>query len=149
MRFRLAKLFIYSAGILLLITGAAKIITGFGGANVLALPDPIFKIQFRYVFWIVGSIEIVIAYICFLGKSQRLKIGIIAWLTTCFIFYRIGLHLVYYSKPCSCLGMMTEALGIQPELAASILKAILCYLLIGSYGSLLFTFKSNRLILEK
>jgi len=149
MIFRFAKLFIYSAGVLLLITGVAKVITGFGSANVLALPDPIFKIQFRFVFWIVGGIEIVIAYICFLGKSQWFKIGIIAWLTTCFVFYRVGLHLVYYSKPCSCLGVMTEALGIQPELAASILKAVLCYLLIGSYGLLLFTCKSNKLTLEK
>ena len=55
---KLIKCYLYSAGIVLLISGLAKVISGSGNAKILGTPDPIFNVSFRYMFTIVGALEI-------------------------------------------------------------------------------------------
>ena len=84
----------------------------------------------------VGLVELVIAGICVLGKAQGLSIALVAWLATSFVAYRLGLASMGWQKPCSCLGDITEALRISSQTADNIMKFVLAYLLIGSYGVL-------------
>ena len=74
--------FILSASAILAITGAAKVWSGLGTAKVLAVADPIIGIQFGHLMLVVGITEIVVALICFIGKSQNLALGLVAWLAT-------------------------------------------------------------------
>jgi hypothetical protein len=92
----------------------------------------------------VGVVELVIAGICLFGKSQKLKLGLIAWLATSFVVYRLGLWWMGWKKPCGCLGNLTDALHLSPQAADSLMKVILAYLLIGSYGLLIWRWRQGR-----
>jgi hypothetical protein len=144
MRAFFTKLFIYSASVLLLFTAAAKLISGFGSVRILQLSDPVFGIQFRYLFWIVGGIEAAVAVVCLFGKQAKAKVALIAWLATCFIIYRLGLNWVGYYKPCNCLGNLTDMLHISPQTADAAMKIVLGYLLVGSYATLFWLWKEKR-----
>ena len=130
---KLARIFLFSAGVILTITGAAKVVSGFGSARVLQVPDPVFYISFQTLFWLVGVLEIVVASYCFFGKRILLKTGSVAWLASGFVLYRMALKWLDYQKPCSCLGSLTGALHIAPDKADLIMRIVLAYLFIGSY----------------
>ena len=138
------KFFIRSVGVLLIITATAKFISTSGSAHILQNPDPILSIPFRHVFLIVGALELIVAAVCFFGKSVELQAGLIALLATNFALYRLGLLLVGYHKPCSCLGNLTDTLHIPLQVADTAMKIVLGYLLLGSYATLFWLWKGNR-----
>jgi hypothetical protein len=140
----LARMFVLSAGVVLAITGIAKIWSGLDNSKFLALVDPIIGIKFRQLILAVGLAEIVIALVCFFSKRQMLAIGLVAWMSTNFVVYRLGLWWMDWKKPCSCLGNLTDALGIAPQTADNIMKVVLAYLLIGSYGLLIWQWRKCR-----
>ena len=130
------RLFDRSAGIILLVSGVAKVWTSFGPIKILKVADPIIGISFGNLMITVGLVELIIASVCLFGRSQKLALGLIAWLATDFMVYRLGLWWMGWTKPCSCLGNLTDALHLSPQLADNIMKVILAYLLTGSYGLL-------------
>jgi len=136
MQHKLIRIFIYSAGLLLLTTSIAKLVSANGSARILQNIDPILSISFGHVFVIVGVFELIVTAVCFFSNRVGLQAGLIAWLATNFLIYRLGLFLVGYHKPCSCLGNLTDALHIPPQTANTVMKIILAYLLIGSYATL-------------
>ena len=136
--------FISSATVILTITGVAKVRTAFAVTKVLAVADPITGISFGHLMMAVGVGELVIVGICLLSRSQKLKLGLIAWLATNFVVYRLGLWWMGWKKPCSCLGNLTDSLHISPQLADNIMKIILAYLLIGSYGLLFWQWRRGK-----
>jgi hypothetical protein len=138
------RLFLWSAGLLFVMTAIAKFVSASGSAPILLNPDRLLGIPFGTVFWIVGGIETVVAFFCFFGKSPVLQTGLVAWLATNFVVYRIGLKWVGYHKPCSCLGNLTDSLHISPEAADTAMKVVLGYLLIGSYGMLFWLWRQKR-----
>ena len=137
-------IFIYIAGTMLFITAVAKFVSSAGSARILQNPDPILGISFRHVFWIVGAFELFVALVCFFSKQISLGAGLVAWLSTSFLFYRLGLVLIGYHLPCSCLGNLTDALHIPPQAADTAMKIILAYLLIGSYATLFWLWRQKR-----
>jgi hypothetical protein len=139
-------LIIRFSGALLFITAIAKLASAVGGARILQIPHPIVSISFRDMFWIAGLLELVVAFVCFFSKQIGLQAGLVAWLATSFLIYRLGLLWVGYHKPCSCLGNLTDALHIPPQTADTTMKIILAYLLIGSYGTLFWLWKEKRKI---
>jgi hypothetical protein len=144
MQRKLISFFVYSAGVLLAITAIAKLIGSEGSARILQNSDPILAISFRHIFWIVGTLELSVALVCFFGKRVGLKAYLVAWLATGFLVYRFGLMLVGYHKPCSCLGNLTDALHIPPPMADTAMKIILAYLLIGSYATLFWLWRQRK-----
>ena len=135
--------FILSAGVVLVTTGVAKVWSGLGHSKFLAVADPIIGIQFGHLMLVVGVAEIVIALICFLSKRPTLALGLVTWLATIFVLYRLGLWWTDWHRPCACLGNLTDALHISPQSADNIMKAILAYLLIGSYGLLIWQWRRS------
>ena len=136
--------FFLTAGAMLALTGLAKGWSGLGDSKHLALVDPIVGIKFGQLMLMVGLAEIVIALVCFFSKRQALALGLVAWISTNFVVYRLGLWWMGWKKPCSCLGNLTDALHISPQTADNIMKMLLAYLLIGSYGLLVWQWKQTR-----
>lgn len=132
------------AGILLFFTAAAKLISSFGDAEILQRPDPLLGISNQHVFWIVGTLELAIALVCLSGRMLALKAGLVAWLATAFIAYRLGLWWIGYEKPCSCLGNLTDLLLIPRETAHTAIMVILAYLFMASYGTLFWLWRQKR-----
>jgi hypothetical protein len=116
----------------LLFTALAKVGSSFGHANILRMSDPLIGLQFRYLFLVGAGMEAVVAWVCLFDKRTWLAAGLVAWLSTIFLTYRIGLVMIGWERPCPCLGNLTDALHISPEIADTWLKVILAYLLIGS-----------------
>ena len=96
MQRRLINFFSYSAGVVLLATAIAKLISSFGSARILQNPDPILAISFQHIFGFVGVVELIIALVCFFSKRIGLQASLVAWLAASFLVYRIGLVLVGY-----------------------------------------------------
>lgn len=141
--------FIYSSAVILVITSVAKFISAVGGdAKYLSLPDPITGIHFRSLMLAVGVAELLVALICLLRGLQNLKLLLIGSLATNFTLYRLGLWWMGWKKPCSCLGNLTDALHLSPQVADTIMKGILAYLLIGSYGLLFWQLRREKLQLR-
>jgi len=141
----LTRLFVFSAVILLLITGVAKLISAFGTAYVLQSPEPITGFSFRAFFLVTGTIEIIAALFCLLTKQAQTRIRLVALLATNFMVYRIAVYWTGYHLPCPCLGDLAGALRISASTADLIMKCVLAYLIIGSYGALAhYTWEQNR-----
>ncbi|HEY0550908.1 MAG TPA: MauE/DoxX family redox-associated membrane protein, partial [Verrucomicrobiae bacterium] len=97
---------------------------------------PIVGIQFRYLLLAVGVAEIAVAFTCLFTHKTRLATLLTAYLATGFLAYRVGLWSMHWKIPCSCLGNLTQALHIPPQVADNIMKVVLAYLLIGIYARL-------------
>ena len=136
--------FIISAGVVLSITGIAKIWSGLGQARILIVPDPLIGIEFGHLLSLVGMAEVAVALACFFSKRQLLPIVLVAWLSTCFVLYRLNLLWIGWQRPCSCLGNLTDALNISPQKADTAMKIILAYLLIGSYATLFWLWRQRK-----
>jgi len=134
--------FVVSAGMILLITGLAKIVSAFGKALVLTQHDPVFQISFKNLMLFSGILELALSIFCFIGKNITLQAGLVAWLATCFLFYRLGIFWGGFNRPCPCLGNLTDALHISPRFADAATKIALTYLLIGS--SVIYVYRKFR-----
>ncbi len=122
-----------SCAIILLITGAAKVWSGLGSSKALAVADPILGISFGKLMVGVGLVEIAVAAHC-LFRPRRIftNASLIAWLSTSFLVYRLGLWGMDWHKPCGCLGGLADALHLRPETADTLIKGLLAWLLVGS-----------------
>jgi hypothetical protein len=137
-------LFLRSAGVLLLATAAAKVLSAVATSRALQSLDPIFMLPFRYELVLVAGIEAVLGIICFLSAKIVLRAALLAWLTSLFLIYRLGLLLVGYEGPCRCLGNLTDALHVAPQTADAIMKGVLGYLLVGSLAVLSWCWLARR-----
>jgi hypothetical protein len=137
--------FKYSAAALLVTSAVGKFITTGSQAQILEIQDPIFRLPFRYLLLLAASLELIAAFCCLNPKLRNITQAIaVAWLSTDFLLYRIGLWLIDYHRPCNCMGSLAEGLHISSNTADSIMKGVLAYLLIGSYASLWFLWKHAR-----
>ena len=137
------KFFLYSAGLFLLLTAIAKVFGSFGSARILSEPDPLLQLQYRTIFRVVGCFELFVGLTCVVSKRLWIPTVLVAWLSTGFAFYHVGLTTIHYQKPCPCMGNLTDALHISPAVADAILKMILAYLFLGSYSILLWCWKTG------
>jgi glucan phosphoethanolaminetransferase (alkaline phosphatase superfamily) len=140
---KIARWFLYSAVVILLFTAVAKFISSFGHGTILLTRDPFTNFQFRDLFRMVGSIETAVALVCIFSRQIWFPTGLVAWLATSFVVYRLYLYGIGY-QPCSCLGNLTDALHIPPQPANTAMKIILAYLLIGSYATLFWLWRQRK-----
>lgn len=128
--------FVRSAGVLLLLTGLAKLWSAMGEARVLGVRDPLFGLTFEQLMLGVGLVEVVVAWVCLVGRRERLSLVLVGWLSGNFALYRLGLWWLGWKGPCGCLGHVTDALGVSPTAADLVMKIVLGYLLVGALAGL-------------
>jgi len=137
--------FIPSAAVILASTGLAKMWSSFGNSKLLEAVDPIIGFKFGQLMLVVGAAEIVVVLVCLCSKRKTLAVGLTAWLATSFVVYRLGLWWMGWHRPCGCMGSLTSALHVSEQAADNIMKAGLAYLLIGSYGVLLWKWGQRKI----
>jgi hypothetical protein len=140
----LSPWFARTAMAILFITGGVKIWSSFGNAKLLAHVDPIIGVKFGHLMLLAGLMEIGVALVCLMVRQSGLANALVAWLATSFLAYRFGLWWVHWDRPCGCLGNLTDAIHLSPQVADNIMKAVLGYLLVGSYGLLIWEWKRNK-----
>jgi hypothetical protein len=142
---KMARLFLYSAGAILLVTAIAKLVSIFGHGAILQVRDPLVGIPFRILICTTAVVEACFAAACFYSKRLSVTAGLVAWLASSLAAYRLGLWWIGYHKPCNCLGNLTEALHVSLQAADLIMKSVLVYLVLGSYATLLWLWKPYQL----
>jgi hypothetical protein len=141
---KIARNLQWSFGLVLGVTGCAKVVSFFGIERILYLNDPILGIPFRYLLLLVGILEILIAGVCVLSNKPKLSSLLVAFLATNFAIYRLALWFMGWHRPCNCMGNLADAMHIPPQTADAAMKIILAYLLIGSYATLFWFWKQKR-----
>jgi hypothetical protein len=136
--------FLSLAGVLLAATGLAKIFSAIGPARALDVSDPLIGIPFRQLMLLVGLAELLIAFFCLFTDRRRFSLLAVAWLSTNFLVYRIGLWFIGWHRPCGCMGNLTDLLHLSPRAADNIMKGVLAFLLLGSYGILYWEYRQRR-----
>lgn len=137
-----------TASLILILTGIAKLVSTRDANTLLGMTDPIFGMKFSALMVGVGILELAIALICLLGKWPGLALGLIAWLATDFVVYRLGLWWTAWKKPCGCVGNLTDALHLSPRLTDLLAKLLLAYLLVGSYGLLAWRWYHRKQLIQ-
>ena len=143
-----SKWLVSSWGAVFFITGISKVWSAFDGSKILLMPDPITGLQFRHLMLIIGIVELILFAVCLSWKANTVTRIIIAVFTTNLLAYRLGLWWLGWHSPCDCLGNIIDALHISPQLADNIMKGVLAYLLIGSYGLLIWQWRQGRAKVE-
>lgn len=136
--FSFLSFFNISASFILLVTGLAKIWSSFGPKGILVELDPVTGISFGWLLLLIGLIELLLSGICYYYRSRLLPCFLVGWLSLNFLLYRLALVSIGWRRPCSCLGNLTDAIHLAPELADTLMQYILAYLLIGSGIALYF-----------
>jgi len=126
------KYFVKTSSILLILTGATKVISLFGGKPIIWTVEPITLLPFGAVLLFVGIIEIALGiYICF-SLTFINSIGYIMVTAMMFLIYRLALWIMGIHGACPCLGNITDWLPISQNVVQMILKAVLAFWLFGS-----------------
>jgi predicted RNA-binding Zn-ribbon protein involved in translation (DUF1610 family) len=133
----LIRPFIHFAGGILLAAALIRFFIATGHLPVLALPDPMLGISLRFALLIVGGIELTFALICLFGKNVRLQTGFLAWLSTCFVVFWLGLFWMHCHLQGTCLGSLNDPLNLSRGAIGYVMRFIPVCLLLGSYAALL------------
>ena len=133
------------SGVVLLVVGLAKLVGQTQTLELLGSRDPIFPMTIRQVLLTASIIEIVIGLICIRNRDELISSICITWFCTAAIIYRFGMNLVAYSKPCNCLGGLTEVLGLSDRMADILAQWIIGFLLIAGVCGLLKQLLGERM----
>ena len=146
------RTFVFSAGILLLLTGIAKLISITGSARIPDTSDPVFTfLNARQMLLIASVLEIAIGGLALLGRAEiQTRLLWISWLASLFGLYRAGLWLVDHKMPCKCLGGALDWAGLSDSALRNLSLRLFVYLLAGGYILFFSTFLgSGRLVGQK
>lgn len=138
------KLFIYSAGAVLLAAALERLLIATGNVQALALPEPVLGIPLRHAVLMIGGLELVVALICLFGKQTGLQIGWLAWLATDFVLYRIGLFAMHCHPQATCIGSITDPLHFSRGTMGILIGFLPFYLLLGSYAVAIWLWLEGR-----
>jgi hypothetical protein len=138
------RLFLRLAGISLGFAGLGKALSAIGAARALDTIDPLIGIPFRQLFLLVGLAELLIAFFGLFTDRRRFTLWAVAWLSTNFLLYRLGLWFIGWQHPCGGLGTLAGPLHLSDQAADNIMKGVLAFLLVGSYGILVSQWLRGR-----
>ena len=140
----LQRWFVRMGGGALAATGLAKVFSAIGPARALDTADPLIGVPFRQLLLVVGLGELLIAFFCLFTDKRRSSLLAVAWISTNFLVYRLGLWLIGWHHPCACMGSLAGVLHLSDQAADNIMKGVLAYLLIGSYLLLVLQWRAAR-----
>lgn len=129
---------------IVLVAGVSKIISAFGDATILSLPDPILPTTNRMAIVIAGIVEIGVALYGLKYPMSRRAVVSLLWLGSTLAIYKIGILKYGGAKPCGCLGSITDILHIPPDVANIISTVIIIIMLLVGALSALILFRNSR-----
>lgn len=88
---KLGHAFILASGTVIFFLSVNHLFELWSSAQYLSLADPLFGISTRTTLQCVAPVELAIALQCLFGKKLLMQITLIAWLTTNYFLYQIGL----------------------------------------------------------
>jgi DNA-directed RNA polymerase subunit RPC12/RpoP len=141
---KVIKLFIYSAGAIFLAAALERLLIIAGDTQALTLPDPLLGIPLRYAVLLVGTFELAMAMTCLFGRQVGVQLGWLAWLTTNYMVFRIGLLTMNCHQQATCVGSLTDPLHLTQGVTGFMLGLLPVYLLLGSYAAIIWLWMEGR-----
>ena len=129
---RFERPFLISVGVILFVTGAAKLVSAGGGQRALAVMDPLLMLSYKNLFMVVGLLELGISGYLLFKDAPSAQLPLVAWLSANFLLYRLGHSWMGTRAPCGCLGTLTASLGISTGTINGIMIGMMLYILMGS-----------------
>lgn len=126
------RMFILSAGTVLLMAALIRFLIACGDAQVLALPDPLLGIPLRLSILLVGGLELLVACVCLFGKKINLQIGWLCWLATNYLVLQVGLFWMKIHPQGTGIGSLTDPLHLTRGWTGLLIMAVPIYLVVGS-----------------
>jgi hypothetical protein len=136
MKTRWIRIFIWSAGGILLAAGLERLLVAFGHAQALSLPEPVLGIPIRYAVLLVGGFELLVALICLFGRNPTLQLGWLAWLLVNYAVYRIGLLTMHYHQQATGIGTLTDPLHLSRGILGLAIGLVPACLLAGTVAAI-------------
>lgn len=138
------RLFVKSAGFILLTAALSRFLVAVGNSQFLSLPDPALGLPIRYTVLLIGVIELLVALICLFGKGIYLQAGWLVWLATNYVIFLIGLFWMHCHPQVTCIGRLTDPLHLSRGFYGWITAFLPIYLVFGSYASLVWLLVTGR-----
>lgn len=114
--------------LLLLCTGAVKLISAAGHQRILQVPEALSGVQIRAVLVFAGLLELALVAACLTVRSSRILGLLVLWFSSCAMIYRAGLLILDPASPCPCMGTLSGWTGISDRIMSRI--AFACLILI-------------------
>jgi len=145
---KLIRAYIYSAGSLLLALATVLMLANFQRQPTDFIPvrDMVLNLQLPALFWILGGMVLLAALLCLFGRQTNLQLGIVLWLATNLIVYRIGLHYMGAKGGVQgYLGEMSDVFGLSTGTMSGLLIAAVWYLVIGSLIAMTLAWAAEKI----
>lgn len=129
----LTRIFLTSVAVVLFITASAKLISAFGSAKILQVPDPVFSLPYGELLLWAACLEFAILGTLLSAGRERAKLCLVGWAAGIFLLYRGANWLMVGGAPCPCLGTVTDYLQIPKGVADALLFSFLAYMVFGYF----------------
>ena len=129
-----------AAAVLLLVTGALKLLSLTAASKILSMPDPVLGIPYQWTMLCGGLGEIAVAAILVTRVCEALRLLTLFWVGACFCGYHVALAALDPLSPCPCLGTLTTQFGLSPNGAKLIALALGAFFLCTPIGMWLASF---------
>ena len=136
-RHKLYSYYVYSAALILLVVGIAKIFSVFG-ATKFQVSDPVFGVPFGDLLLSVGIMEVALALYILKNPKSTFSLGSLTIFASLLATYRVCLWWTGWQLPCGCLGSLTHVLNLSPQKVDSLTKILLVYLIVPGYWFFVF-----------
>ena len=127
--------FIHTGGGLLLAHALTQFVTVATDEQILAMPDPLLDIPLRYAVILTGVLELAMALVCLFGKKIELQCGLLAWATTNWTVYRLGILFTGGNIQYTCMGCLTDPLHLFSGPMEVVQQWVPVCLLVGAYAA--------------
>ncbi len=141
---RTRSYFTDSAAVILFFMAALNFLGAIGPADALNWPDPLVQLSNRWILVICGGFELFVSAILLAGKNSWIKLGLLAWLATILLVYRLILWRAGSSNFGDCLGNYIEWFLISPRTMGMVAKGLIGLMLAGSYAFLVLNWLRGR-----
>ena len=128
----LARLFIRSAGALLLAVAFALILTNFATGELAQPRDPLLQVSIRLLFWICGMAFLMVALLCLFGRWEFTQLSLLAWISINLVVYVVGLFWTGVNNPGFLFASLSDTFGVSSRFAMTLGAITLAYLFCGS-----------------
>jgi hypothetical protein len=117
----------------LIATALLKLVSLGSEARVLGAADPLLDfLTTRQVMLLTAIFEFGTVAAVFVNRNILTRCGLLLWISTVFVAYRVGLAAVGFEGYCPCLGTLTYGLPISPAVADRLALGLLVFLVGGS-----------------
>jgi hypothetical protein len=128
------KKFVAVSALILAGAGLLKLISASQEVASLTLPSFFLVLSNRQMMLLAGMIELLCVLYISLGKDLDNKVLLIAWLSSCFLVYRLGLLWTKFPTPCHCLGNALDWLPLDKKLVDSAMGLLVVMMICVSYS---------------